>query len=432
MTETPHDKEIEDEDKRDTAYNDKEMRVWRRSNPDELRSAKAEDLIREGKVKKEGEHWLVHSQSQNKNYIVNFLEDEATCTCPDYGRRHRSCKHIMAVRIAMKESEIPIEGIEIKVNKVTYTQDWPNYDRAQTSEKNMFMKLLYDLLQTIEEKEQEKGTRGRKFLPMRDMVFASALKVFTTFSLRRFMSDINQSKQMGYVNSIPYFTTVSVYFNKPEMTGILQRLISLSSLPLKSIETKFATDSTGFRITRFTQYNQEKHNTKREHEWLKVHVTCGDKTNVITAVEVSDQYGADSNYFLPLSKRTHNNGFDIEEMSADKAYSSRDNIAYVDSIGGIAYIPFRSNATGKSRGSFLWRKMYNYYVFQHEEFMDHYHLRSNVESTNFMIKSKFTDLIRSKNTIAQINEVLLKVLCHNIVVLIQSMYEMGIEPEFIN
>lgn len=64
--------------------------------------------------------------------------------------------------------------------------------------------------------------------------------------------------------------------------------------------------------------------------------------------------------------------------------------------------------------------------------MDRYHKRSNVESTNSMIKSKFTDIIRSKNEIAYINEALLKILCHNIVVLIQSMYELRIEPEFLN
>ena len=75
--------------------------------------------------------------------------------------------------------------------------------------------------------------------------------------------------------------------------------------------------------------------------------------------------------------------------------------------------------------------MYDFYTLRQEEFMDHYHKRSNVESTNSMIKSKLTDIIRSKNGIAQINEVLLKVLCHNIVVLIQSMYELGIEPEFL-
>ena len=38
---------------------------------------------------------------------------------------------------------------------------------------------------------------------------------------------------------------------------------------------------------------------------------------------------------------------------------------------------------------------------------------------------------RSRNKTAQMNEVLLKVLCHNICVLIQEMAELGIEPEFV-
>ncbi len=76
--------------------------------------------------------------------------------------------------------------------------------------------------------------------------------------------------------------------------------------------------------------------------------------------------------------------------------------------------------------------MFNYFVYQREEFMGHYHLRSNIETTNFMIKAKFGDVVRSKNKTAQINEVLLKVLCHNIVVLIQSMFELNIEPEFLS
>ncbi len=75
--------------------------------------------------------------------------------------------------------------------------------------------------------------------------------------------------------------------------------------------------------------------------------------------------------------------------------------------------------------------MYNYFVYNREEFLQHYHPRSNVESTNNMIKSKFTDLVRSKDKTAQINEVLLKVLCHNICVLISAMFELGIEPSFV-
>ena len=48
-----------------------------------------------------------------------------------------------------------------------------------------------------------------------------------------------------------------------------------------------------------------------------------------------------------------------------------------------------------------------------------------------MVKAKFGDALRSKSDSAQFNELLCKVLCHNLCVLIQSIYELGIEPEFL-
>jgi len=47
-----------------------------------------------------------------------------------------------------------------------------------------------------------------------------------------------------------------------------------------------------------------------------------------------------------------------------------------------------------------------------------------------MIKAKFGDRLRSKTTAAQVNEALCKVLAHTFVALIQSIYELGIEPTF--
>ncbi|MDQ3813951.1 MAG: hypothetical protein M3347_08370, partial [Armatimonadota bacterium] len=55
---------------------------------------------------------------------------------------------------------------------------------------------------------------------------------------------------------------------------------------------------------------------------------------------------------------------------------------------------------------------------------------SNVESTFSMVKAKFGDSLRSKDDTAQENEALCKILCHNICCVIQSMYELGIEPDF--
>ena len=46
-----------------------------------------------------------------------------------------------------------------------------------------------------------------------------------------------------------------------------------------------------------------------------------------------------------------------------------------------------------------------------------------------MIKAKYGGFVRSKTPVAQYNEVLSKVLCHNIYCLIQQAYELGIENE---
>lgn len=47
-----------------------------------------------------------------------------------------------------------------------------------------------------------------------------------------------------------------------------------------------------------------------------------------------------------------------------------------------------------------------------------------------MLKAKFGDALRYQTDVAQANESLCKVLCHNLGALIQSMYELGIELSF--
>ena len=398
------------------------------------RKLKGEQIAKTVQREKKGlDKWIVPSQTGSGAYTVNREGEGFKCSCPDFQNRGQTCKHIYAVEIKVLRwfDNKGNSGTEITIRK-TYTQDWINYDKAQTHEKELFMKLLNDLVQNIPEK-QLSIRAGRPELSMRDMVFGSALKIFTTFSLRRFMTDAKEANAKSYLQHIPHFTLVSVYMKKEEMTPILQDLIMLSALPMKAVETKFAIDSTGFRTTHFNEYCKEKHNTGRDHDWIKAHICSGVSTHIITGVAVLPENSGDSPQFIPLAEKTHNAGFTIDEMSADKAYSIRDNHAYIDQIGGTPYIAFRSNATGKPRGSnHIWRKMYNYFVYNREDFLQHYHLRSNVESTNNMIKSKFTDVVRSKDKTAQINEVLLKVLCHNICVLISAMFEFGIESNLIN
>jgi transposase len=214
------------------------------------------------------------------------------------------------------------------------------------------------------------------------------------------------------------------------LTPILHRLITLSSLPLKTVETVFAPDSTGFSTSRFVKWYDEKYGVTRSgKDWVKAHAICGVKTNVVTAVEIGDREAGDSPMFKPLVEATAAAGFTVKEVPADKAYLSHDNLGLVESLGGTAYVPFKSNSQPGEPES-LWGRMYHYFQFRREEFLRHYHQRSNAESTFSMIKAKFRDHVRSKTDVAMKNEVLCKFLCHNICCLIQAQCELGIEPVF--
>jgi hypothetical protein len=114
----------------------------------------------------------------------------------------------------------------------------------------------------------------------------------------------------------------------------------------------------------------------------------GVKTNIVTSVEISGAHAGDSPYFRPLVEQTSKN-FVMQEVSADKAYSSSKNLQLVLVKQAMPYIDFKvnANATDK-RQSATWKRMYNFYQYNQESFMRSYHKRSNVESTFSMIKAK--------------------------------------------
>ncbi len=290
------------------------------------------------------------------------------------------------------------------------------------------MNLLKDLVKAIPEPEQH---MGRPRLPLHDTLFCAIQKVYSQLSSRCAHSLFQNATERGQIEKVPCFNTPSYLFNNPEITPVLHRLVFLSALPVAGIETDFAVDSTGFRTTTFSAYNSEKYGLNKEHQWLKAHMCVGVKTNIVAAITITDGTAGDSPQFEPLIKQT-SDGFRINEVSADMAYSSRDNLNTVNSIGGIPHIPFKKSATDKQRGSSMWVKMYHYFMLNREEFMDHFHKRSNIESTNAAIKRKFGETLKSKNWTAQVNELLAKVIAYNLTVVIHEMYENGVNPEFLS
>lgn len=378
-------------------------------------------------VRQRNNLWIVPSQSGDDAYTVDY--EAGHCTCPDHTIRRQRCKHLYAVEYTITREEKPDGTVIVtKTKRVTYKQNWTAYNAAQQEEKSRFAELLADLCSSVPQPPQ---TTGRPRLPLSEMVFACAYKVYSGFSSRRFTSDLRDVHNAGIIASTPHFNSVSNYLADPALTPILKQLVTLSSLPLKAVETDFAVDSSGFSTCRFVKWFNKKYGRELDNrEWVKCHMMCGVKTNIVTSVDISGWSAHDSPYFKPLVAITAQH-FTIAEVAADKAYNARGNLQAVAQVGATPYIPFRENVAEPAlTDDSTWIKMYHFYAYNREQFLDHYHKRSNVESTYSMIKAKFGDAVRSKSDTGQINEVLCKVLCHNICVLVQSIHEFGIEPIF--
>jgi transposase len=255
-----------------------------------------------------------------------------------------------------------------------------------------------------------------------------AFKVYSTVSTRRFMCDLADAHERGHVSQVVHYNSICRHFENPELTPILRDLITRAALPLRAVETVFAPDSTGFSASRFVRWYDEKYGVQRSgKDWVKVHIMTGVKTNIVTAVEIRHRDANDSP-LLPELLATTAQHFNVQEVPADKGYSSVENTEAVFKIGATPFIAYKSSATGAAGG--LWEKMYHFFEYRREEFLRHYHARSNVESTFSMIKAKFGDAVRARSDAAMTNEALCKILCHNICCLIQAQCELGIEAEF--
>lgn len=378
--------------------------------------------------------WLVPSQTKAGDVAAYHVNLEArTCTCPDHTDGGFVCKHYYAASIVHKRDVLP-DGTVIETKTMTFTekkvyrQDWPKYNRAQATEKNRFRVLLHDLCRRLPARDRAGNTSGRMPHLPADAVFTMVYKTYCQVSSRRFSTDLLEAHEKGFV-SRPIPGVKATWFAEDSYyTPILKELVGYSARPLRSLETDFAIDSSGFGSTKYEKWYDHKYGiTRNRCVWVKTHIASGVKTNVVTAVRILDKDAHDSPQFVPLVKETKRH-FEIGEVSADKAYVSLENFEAVAECGGRAFIAFKANNTGAAGGHL--EKAFHFFRFNQDEYMAHYHKRSNVESTFSAIKRKFGADVVSKTPTAMVNEVLCKIIGHNLTCLIQEQESLGIVPVF--
>ena len=382
-------------------------------------------------IRPSGFGWKVPSQSGRGSYFVSLPglgQPKPYCACDDFENRGKPCKHVYAVLATTKRGE-HLAASDIEVAPIRLQQPWPLYNKAQENEGRLLRYLLREFCDSVSPLPQ---TMGRPRHPIGDMIYAMGMKVYGMKSARRTKSDIRSEVEAGRMAVDPSTSAAIRALGRSDLTPVLSELIKASARPLSSIETDFAVDSTGFSTTRHASWFDRKYKAeKKRGDWVKLHAICGVRTNIITAAEVAGAYSGDAPRLRPLVLATREN-FIVQTVAADKAYSTHVNLQAIAEAGGEPYIPFKTGSREHKENEKgydpLWNKMYRLFSLNLPEFERRYHQRSNIETAFHMVKEKFGGWVKSKTRTAQINEVLVKVLLHNLAVLVDAMYTLGVDP----
>lgn len=170
-------------------------------------------------------------------------------------------------------------------------------------------------------------------------------------------------------------------------------------------------DSSGFSLktsSKWFDIRIRKVTKRKDH--IKLHIVIDAESLTILHFTITGWKSSDSKEF----KRLINDLPRLGKVAGDKAYSSRKNCQTVADKRGEPYLCFKSNATGKPKGSPAWKISFKAYTTDPDSWMTEYHIRSIVESVFASIKQCWGPDIKSKKGWHKRRELSIKVVAYNI------------------
>lgn len=259
-------------------------------------------------------------------------------------------------------------------------------------------------------------------------------KIYHNYSSWRTESELKIARAMGIIDDVYKRTTLMKYMQDERITKMLHRLYKIIAQPVAPIELYFAADATGisnaYGNTRWIKIRHTKEELKKRKEYSKLNIISGCKTNIIASASVTKGTTHESPYFKALLDDTAKI-FSVKEVMADAGYLSKDNVNAIADIGAVPFIMGKKNVNVPMRGTMsAWGAMLRLWKNHQMYFAEHYHKRSNVESTFGALKRKFGDFCRCKKPESQENEILCKIVCFNTTVLSEALLSYDLKPEF--
>jgi len=305
--------------------------------------------------------------------------------------------------------------------------NWSAYNEAKTHEAGLFQRLLLALVDAFAYPDLWEGV-GRRPLPVRDLLVAAAVKAYHGYANRVAVSDLRMRGVLRI--PVPHFNSLGNWLARPAFGHIVGRLVLESALPLAGFDAGWSVDATGFGLPYMPDWNEVRAlRSASRRGYRKLHGVCGNTTHVIPVAIVTDGRAGDSPRFRVLARDLSAAGFRGGDLLGDAAYLSRLNCSLAEELGYAPYFALKENVTPRAGGSPAWRRMVLLGREHPDVFREHRRHRVNVESAFSSMKRLFGSSVSSRDPVAQDAEVLLKVLCHNLVVLVRAICEFALDPD---
>jgi hypothetical protein len=209
---------------------------------------------------------------------------------------------------------------------------------------------------------------------------------------------------------LPGKSTLQRYTDLLTMTNLWEfnRLLLKDFLQSK---LNLALDASGMRIVgRSIWYCLRIKKEISRREFDKVHIAIGLDVLFVFNWRISDGKRHDSPFFRLLLAPISILGLVV----ADLGYSSRANVQLVANKNGACFIPFKSNATGKSKSKPAWKMLFWIWSKFKTIFDGLYHQRSKVESVFHALKERYGEELYCKSKEMRRKEMALRFVAYNL------------------
>ena len=301
--------------------------------------------------------------------------------------------------------------------------DWHAYNESQLDDLHFFVEQTKSLVDTVSLLLPiSEPAVGRPSKQASDVAKAVLLMEYLQVSERGAAGWVWIFKEKLGITEDLSPRTIGRGFENPEVLFILTKVFELTTIPFAQVEQTIAIDGTGVAETVKQNYESVKNqDITKTSDWLKLSIVTGVELHGIVSYSL-DRHTHDTKLFEPLVNQAANRWPNANRLTADAGYLSRANAQTASNLGLTPFLFPKVNVTLKQRGSAAWTTMLKLLLANVQQWLEWYHLRSNVETVNSCLVRRFRKLSCVK-TQTKLAEEFTRLILHNLRQLNTALHE---------